>query len=120
MSEPIVIKPNIPISTGGSTDADTVDGKHASDLMALTTHTSTNSGADLNTLTNQGFFRVVNSSANYPTGYTTTNEFILEVLNNGSTSWVRQVLYDVNSNKIFSRSKVNGVWQSWIGINTYS
>lgn len=95
-------------------DADTVDGKHASEFapsgFGLGVHLSglTTADSNLNTLT--GMYYSTGVDINRPPG---VNDGALFVMGYGST-WVNQLYMDWRTNATYRRKQENGTWSAWV------
>jgi hypothetical protein len=108
-------------SGGGSiTDADTVDGKHASDFapskFGLGEHMSENPIHDSNDAVTTGMYYVSSADPNKPPGVTDGSLFVTSY----STAWVNQIYMDWRTDKTYRRSRANGVWSPWIELCSQS
>lgn len=109
-----VLTPTPGGSGGGSiTDADTVDGKHASDFapskFGLGEHMSENPIHDSNDAVTTGMYYVTSEDPNKPPGVTDGSLFVTS----HSTEWVNQIYMDWRTNRTYRRSRANGVWSPW-------
>ena len=60
-----------------------------------------------------GWFNLFNAKGTLPSGYShNDNDFLVENKGVGN-DWIRQILYDVRSEKSFIRMKLNGSWSDW-------
>lgn len=79
-------------------------------------------GSNIDNLTSAGFllYAVSNATGTLPTGYTSTNKFIIQsyLTENNSTLSGKQILMDVNSDKLYVRNRNGSSWGSWVEINT--
>jgi len=86
----------------------------ADEALPNTSPTVQNNGADPNSFTNKGLYRIFNAPVNIPTGYTpSNNDFTLLVNRINDVNYIRHTLWDMRSNRIFTRSRLNGNWGSW-------
>ena len=106
-----------------ATNADTVDGKHASDF--LPNKQACVYGADYNAFITSGFYEIMGDSnsptQNAPTGNNSDNNFYLIVQARG-LGYASQIATSVRSDKtIYIRNMIDGTWQSWskIGASDY-
>lgn len=80
------------------------------------------SGSSIDNLTSSGFhlYAVSNATGTLPTGYSSTNKFIIQSYLTGSSSTLsgKQILMDANSDKLFARNRNGSTWGSWVEINT--
>ena len=96
-----------------ATNADTVDGKHAMDLLNSVFSVI----SDFNTTITEGIYTYTNSTTHNPnSGYgrviVTNTTYNLDT--SANSSCIRQVALSTVSNFIFTRSKTNGgSWSSW-------
>ena len=97
-------KPTTMPANGGN--ADTVDGKHASDFAAC----SVISSGDFNSMVNPGLY-AMRSCANAPS--TEKNYYGLLVLKSDNGSYVEQMAFMEGTVKVYVRYLQNSTWSSW-------
>jgi hypothetical protein len=110
-----VLTPTPGGSGGGSiTDADTVDGKHASDFapskFGLGEQMSANAISNSNDAVTTGMYYVTSADPNKPPGTQDGSLFVTSY----STVWINQIYMDWRTNTTYRRSCANGVWSPWI------
>lgn len=108
-------------NSSSDSEKDTYSCNYLNDLLANISELT--SGSNINNLTSKGFhlYAVSNATGTLPSGYTTTNRFLILNLLAGDTSLTgKQVLMDTNSDKLFVRTRnaSNSSWNSWVEINT--
>jgi hypothetical protein len=112
-----VLTPTPGGSGGGSiTDADTVDGKHASDFapskFGLGEQMSANAISNSNDAVTTGMYYVTSADPNKPPGTQDGSLFVTSY----STVWINQIYMDWRTNKTYRRSCANGVWSPWTAV----
>lgn len=102
-----------------ATNADTVDGKHASDFAPSgfglgTVAQGLANGTDLNTVKTTGFYRV-NAGVNIPPRVTGDNSNIWHflIVVQHDTNYLVQIVFEYSTGVMFTRSLVGGTWNSW-------
>ena len=82
------------------------------------------SGSNIDNLAYKGFhlYAVTNASGTLPSGYSSSsNRFIVQTMLAGDKTLTgKQILFDLNSNKMFVRTRnaSNSTWNSWVEVNT--
>lgn len=103
-------------------DADTVDGKHATDFAAAshgthvtgTTFTSGNSDNgehNANNITTNGHWYYTSNGPSTTIGASTTDGALYSQAY--SADWVAQIAQDYRNGNLFTRGKNTGTWQAW-------
>lgn len=78
-------------------------------------------GYNIDDLKESGFhlYRVYEATGSLPAGYTADNDFFVEsYIISGDADFGRQVLLDINSNRMFLRSLSSDVWSAWSEVYT--
>ncbi|MBO5143033.1 MAG: hypothetical protein J6C46_08640 [Clostridia bacterium] len=74
-------------------------------------------GTNIDELKRSGNFAIYNARGTLPSGYSTTDNNIFIKCYQWFKNYGRQLLFDVRTNKTFSRNLNNGVWKDWINIS---
>lgn len=103
-----------------TSEKDTYSCSYLNDMLVRINVLTT--GSNIDNLTSVGFnlYAVSNAAGTLPTGYTSTNKFIIQSYLTGSSSNLsgKQILMDANSDKLFVRNRNGATWGSWVEINT--
>lgn len=68
--------------------------------------------ADFNTLLANGIYNCQGVNTNTPYGSDSDSHFLVQVYQNND-NWLRQTAFDVRTQKIYTRTKLDGNWQAW-------
>lgn len=68
--------------------------------------------ADFNTLLANGIYNCQGVNTNTPYGSDSDSHFLVQVYQNDD-NWLRQTAFDVKTQKIYTRTKLDGNWQAW-------
>jgi hypothetical protein len=71
-------------------------------------------GANIDTDIKNGFTHVWHATGTLPVGWTTDNDIYILSPWDGNSGWQRQIIFDIRSNNIYQRAKLNGTWTSWV------
>ncbi|KZN96173.1 hypothetical protein AZI98_08910 [Aeribacillus pallidus] len=125
--------------SGSGLDADTIDGKHFSDIQADAQAKATTAGqnainwaksyglsankilaadTDLNTIVETGFY-YTNNAINRPSGIEADgNGFLLVQKHESDANYVSQIYIPYRENVVFTRTRKAGSWTSWKQLET--
>lgn len=106
----------IEVAPGTATTADgaTPSFTNYNFMLNSARYNANSTNTNLNNFTLHGFYRNLGVSANLPSGYTVgDNDFHLLVEEFGDVNWIRQTLWDIRSNRMFTRSRTNATWNGW-------
>lgn len=73
---------------------------------------------DFNEITADGIHECGSDNVQTNTPYGSANCHFFVMVFHHSTDWIRQVAYDVRTNRIYTRTKNNGNWGAWCNIHT--
>lgn len=99
-------------STGDGTWSEWSYVAHQYDLANYFYLGSWQAATDFNTLLTSGIYQFQGVNQNTPYGSSTDTHFHVMVIRH-SDDWIRQVAYDVRTQNIYTRVKLNGTWYAW-------
>jgi hypothetical protein len=94
--------------TGSGLNADLLDGLQSSEFLQ---NRLPQVSGDLNLITIDGKHSITTGATNFPSGAATIGSILVHY--NWDTNAAKQVYYEYNTNRIFTRRKVN-TWQLWV------
>jgi len=109
------------VNTGSGSTKDTYSCNYLNELLVSISELA--SGSNINNLAYKGFhlYAVTNATGTLPTGYTSSNRFVVQTMLAGdSTLTGKQLLFDLNSDRLFIRTRnaSNSTWNAWVEVNT--
>ena len=78
-------------------------------------------GSNINNLKEPGFhlYHISDATGSLPSGYTSDNDIFIEsYIISDESNFGRQILLDINSNRMFLRSLSSDVWSAWAEVYT--